>query len=83
VETVIWLTEVAPNTGSTGKIFLKHLANANHNTNPELMRLFLKLATGAEKTTIMAMLIAWQTVNAARWPNSKRFTCGFPIVVPV
>jgi len=27
------------------------------------MRLALKLATGAGKTTVMAMLIAWQTVN--------------------
>ena len=30
------------------------------------MRLALKLATGAGKTTVMAMLIAWQTMNAAR-----------------
>jgi type III restriction enzyme len=30
------------------------------------MRLALKLATGAGKTTVMAMLIAWQTVNAVR-----------------
>jgi type III restriction enzyme len=37
---------------------------ANLNANPELMRLALKLATGAEKTTVMAMLIAWQTINA-------------------
>jgi type III restriction enzyme len=28
------------------------------------MRLALKLATGAGKTTVMAMLIAWQTINA-------------------
>ena len=30
----------------------------------------------------MAMLIAWQTVNAARHPNSKLFTRGFLIVTP-
>lgn len=30
----------------------------------------------------MAMLIAWQTVNAVRHPNSKRFTRGFLIVTP-
>jgi superfamily I DNA/RNA helicase len=40
------------------------------------MRLALKLETGAGKTTVMAMLIAWQTVNAVRSPNSKRFTHG-------
>ncbi|TAL90205.1 MAG: hypothetical protein EPN69_12890, partial [Rhodanobacter sp.] len=31
---------------------------------------------------VMAMLIAWQTVNAVRHPNSKRFTRGFLIVAP-
>jgi type III restriction enzyme len=82
VETVIWLTEVAPQSGKAGKGLLEHLANANHDTNPELMRLALKLATGAGKTTIMAMLIAWQTINAVRRPQSKRFTRGFLVVAP-
>jgi type III restriction enzyme len=81
VETVIWLTEVAP-TDPAGKRFLEHLANANHDANPELMRLALKLATGAGKTTVMAMLIAWQTINAIRRPQSKRFTRGFLVVTP-
>jgi type III restriction enzyme len=30
VETVIWLTEVAPQAGKTGKRFLDHLVNANN-----------------------------------------------------
>src|SRR5437016_2428055 len=30
VETAIWLTEVAPNAGRTGKSFLEHLATDNH-----------------------------------------------------
>ena len=42
----------------------------------------LKLATGAGKTTVMAMLIAWQTINAVRRPGSKQFTRGFLIVAP-
>jgi type III restriction enzyme len=46
------------------------------------MPLALKLATGAGKTTVMAMLIAWQTVNAVRRPGSKKFTRGFLIVTP-
>src|SRR5207245_7934619 len=50
--------------------------------NPELMRLALKLATGAGKTTVMAMIIAWQTVNAVRRPQSKKFTRGFLVVTP-
>ena len=41
----IWLTEVAPKIGKTGSRFLEHLANANNDANPELMRLALKLAT--------------------------------------
>ena len=82
VETAIWLTEVAPNAGKLGKGFLEHLANANNDANPEIMRLALKLATGAGKTTVMAMLIAWQTINAVRKPQSKRFTRGFLIVAP-
>ncbi len=82
VETTIWLTEVAPQAGKAGRDFLDHLANANNDANPEIMRLALKLATGAGKTTVMAMLIAWQTINAVRRPQSKRFTCGFLVVAP-
>ncbi len=81
-ETAIWLTEVAPQIGNAGKRFLDHLANASNDANPELMRLALKLATGAGKTTVMAMLIAWQTINAVRHPQSRRFTRGFLIVAP-
>ncbi|WP_211227259.1 BPTD_3080 family restriction endonuclease [Saccharospirillum impatiens] len=82
VETAIWLTEVAPQLGKNGERFLKHLEDANTAANPGLMRLALKLATGAGKTTVMAMIIAWQTVNAARRPNSKKFTRGFLLVAP-
>ena len=73
---------MAPYAGNTGKRFLEHLASANNDANPELMRVALKLATGAGKTTVMAMLIAWQTINAVRHPQSKRFTRGFLIVAP-
>jgi type III restriction enzyme len=82
VETAIWLTEVAPQSGKAGKLLLENLAAANEQANPELMRLALKLATGAGKTTVMAMLIAWQTINAVRRPNSKKFTRGFLVVAP-
>jgi type III restriction enzyme len=81
VETAIWLTEVAP-LSKHGKQVLDHMAAANKDANPELMRLALKLATGAGKTTVMAMLIAWQTINAVRRPASKSFTRGFLICAP-
>ena len=81
VETAIWLTEVAPQSKQYRHI-LDHLAAANKDANPELMRLALKLATGAGKTTVMAMIIAWQTINAVRHPTSKSFTRGFLICAP-
>ena len=80
VETAIWLTEVAPQVGRVGKDFLDYLASANRDA--DLPRLALKMATGAGKTTVMAMLIAWQTINAVRRPQSRRFTRGFLVVTP-
>lgn len=82
VETAIWLTEVAPQLGPAGRRFLDHLEDANAEANPEILRLALKLATGAGKTMVMAMLIAWQTLNAVRRPTSSRYTRGFLIVAP-
>jgi type III restriction enzyme len=80
-ETAIWLTEVAPQS-ARGKRVLDHLVAANKDANPELIRLSLKLATGAGKTTVMAMLIAWQTINAVRRAGSKHFTRGFLVCAP-
>jgi len=82
VEVAIWLTEVAPKLGKECRSLLQHLENANEQANSGLSRLALKLATGAGKTTVMAMLIAWQTVNAVRRPNSQKFTRGFLLVAP-
>jgi type III restriction enzyme len=81
-ETAIWLTEVAPKLGKRTEKFAAHAKAANEGANPELLRTALKLATGAGKTTVMAMLIAWQTVNAVRHPNTKSFSRGFLIVTP-
>jgi len=80
-ETAIWLIEVAPQS-SKGKRVLDHLVSSNKDANPELLRLALKLATGAGKTTIMAMLIAWQTINAVRRSGSRNFTRGFLVCAP-
>ncbi|WP_257165526.1 BPTD_3080 family restriction endonuclease [Bradyrhizobium sp. SRS-191] len=79
-ETIIWFTEVAPKRAATRK-FLDELRKANDEANPELFRLALKMATGTGKTTVMAMLIAWQTVNAVR-RDSKDFSRAFLIVAP-
>ena len=79
-ETAIWMTEVAPRQARYAK-FWEHVRAANAQANPELVRVALKMATGAGKTTVMAMLIAWQTVNAVRSPSSY-FSRGFLIVTP-
>lgn len=80
-ETIIWLTEVARNRKQYAHIW-KHLEAANAEANPELFRLAMKMATGSGKTTVMAMLIAWQTINAVRSPGSSLFSKGFLIVAP-
>ena len=64
VETAIWLTEVAPHSKS-GKRILELLDSVNQEANPELMRLALKLATGAGKTT---------SYNPVGSTNHVRFT---------
>jgi type III restriction enzyme len=82
VETTIWLTEVMPKMGTRSAKFWEHLKGANEQSNPELLRIALKLATGAGKTTVMAMLIAWQAVNASRYSSSKNFSRGFLVACP-
>ena len=81
-ETAIGLTEAAPNRGKVGQEFLDHVQSASGQAKPGLLRLALQLATVAGKTTVMAMLKAWQTVNAARRATSKKHTRGFVLVAP-
>ncbi len=81
VEAVIWLTEVAQSKKQYSRIW-EHILGANEQANPELLRIAMKMATGAGKTTVMAMLIAWQTVNAVRSPTSKNFSRGFLVIAP-
>jgi type III restriction enzyme len=82
IETAIWLAEVASDRAAAGAKLWTHIRGANKEANPELLRIALKLATGAGKTTVMAMLIAWQTVNAVRHPGSNRFSRAFLVVTP-
>lgn len=82
VETLIWLTEVAPKSGKQAKDILDAIHNANEDANPDLVRIALKMATGSGKTMVMAMIIAWQTINAVRKQTTSRFTNGFLVVTP-
>ena len=81
VETIIWLTEVARREKRYRHLWA-HLEGGNKDANPELLRIAMKMATGSGKTTVMAMIIAWQTVNAVRSPTSTLFSRGFLIVTP-
>jgi type III restriction enzyme len=81
VETLIWLTEVARSRRQYANLW-RGIEAANAEANPELFRIALKMATGAGKTTVMAMIIAWQTLNAVRMPGSDRFSRAFLIVTP-
>ena len=81
VETLIWLSEVARKQKRYANIW-NHIESGNAEANPELLRIALKMATGAGKTTVMAMIITWQTLNAVRSPSSKSFTKGFLLIAP-
>ena len=50
--------------------------------NDGLPRVALKMATGTGKTVVMAMLIAWQTINKVMTPKDARFAKRFLVVTP-
>lgn len=79
-ETAIFLTEAAGRDGYSD--WNRRLAAINTEYNDGLPRIALKMATGAGKTVVMAMLIAWQTLNKATSPHSKTYTNKFLVVTP-
>ena len=80
LETAIWLAEVADR--QDGGPILRELKQANDGNNPLLYRISFKMATGAGKTTVMGMIIAWQCLNRLANPHDGRFTDTFLIVTP-
>lgn len=74
IETLIWWTE-APDSYKQGI----HLPN----DGGEWRRLCSKMATGSGKTTVMAMIITWQVLNALAYPKrNKDFSKAIFIVAP-
>ena len=73
IETLIWLIE-AHDSEKTG---IDVPADGG-----DFPRLCSKLATGTGKTVVMAMLIAWQTINRATYPQDRRFSQHIFIVAP-
>lgn len=79
-ETAIFLTEVSGHRGYQDWRPRIAIENAEHNSG--LPRIALKMATGTGKTVLMAMLIAWQTLNKVFAPRDKRFASKFLLVAP-
>ena len=80
LETVIYLTECATKFGDAW--IENALRSVNAQANPLLMRMALKLCTGAGKTLVMGMLIAWHALNKAANPQDGRFSDAFLLVAP-
>src|SRR5450759_4755834 len=80
LETIIYLTEVAKKYNDSW--IENALRDANDSSNPGLPRAAFKMATGSGKTVVMAMLIAWHTLNKAAYPQDVRFSNTFLIVAP-
>lgn len=79
-ETAIYLAEAAQKVGDTW--IRNGLDGRNEEHNAKLNRIALKMATGSGKTVVMAMLIAWQTLNKVASPQDARFAKRFLVVTP-
>jgi type III restriction enzyme len=73
IETLIWLAE-APDADKVGVDI--------PSDGGELKRICSKMATGTGKTIVMAMLIAWQSLNKINYPTKKGFAKDFLLVAP-
>lgn len=80
LETAIYITEAAPKGGRSW--IANRLREANEVSNPGLPRIALKMATGTGKTVVMAMLIAWHTLNKLTDKQDTRFSDTFLVVTP-
>jgi type III restriction enzyme len=80
LDTAIWLTEAAEKVGQGWvRDWLRERAD---DANPGLLREAHKMATGSGKTVVMAMMIAWHTLNKAANPQDNRFANRFLVVTP-
>jgi type III restriction enzyme len=80
LETAIYITECATKLGDSW--IVNQLRESAEDANPGLFRMAHKMATGTGKTVVMAMLIAWHTLNKVAAPKDGRFGDAFLIVAP-
>lgn len=74
IETIIWLTE-APDSAKVG-------INIKDHSDSDWVRACTKLATGTGKTVVMAMIIAWQSLNKIANPKDTRFSKNILVMAP-
>jgi len=80
LETLVYITEVA--SAFNDAWIENELRKENDDFNGGLPRLAMKMATGSGKTVVMAMLIAWHTLNKLENRQDRRFSDAFLIVTP-
>jgi len=80
LETLMYINEVVEKAGESWLINATKKASVE--ANPGLHRLAFKMATGSGKTIVMAMIIAYHTLNKIRYPQDTRFTDAFAIITP-
>ena len=80
LETLIYITEIAHKFGD--QVITNDLRRFAADANPDLYRIACKMATGSGKTVVMAMVIAWHTLNKLANPQDNRFSDTFLIVTP-
>ncbi len=73
IETLVWLTE-AP---ASDRVGIQIPGDGG-----DFTRVCSKMATGAGKTIVMAMLIAWHVLNKATYPQDKRFSKNILVIAP-
>ena len=80
LETLMYINEIAEKTGE--RWIINETKKTSTEANPGLHRLSFKMATGSGKTVVMAMIIAYHTLNKIRYPQDTRFTDSFAIITP-
>jgi type III restriction enzyme len=80
LETLLYLREAAGKSGDAG--ILNKLREALEAAGTPLRREACKMATGSGKTVVMAMIVAWHTLNRRRYPSDRRFADAFLVVTP-
>ena len=73
IETLIWLAE----SPASEKVGIEIPSDGS-----EFQRICSKMATGTGKTIVMAMVIAWQSLNKINYPTKKGFAKDFLLVAP-